>query len=113
MSYLNEKYAADAALDRELRRTGTPSQSETVMHDIRPGDVIEYPFGMRREIDVVTVHWVHRYSDGSITLRYSFTEYPAGIDWRGFVDTTDPTPRVLSRGVAAVRSEIHSLLPPP
>ena len=89
------------------------SQSETVMHDIRPGDVISMPYGMRREIDAVTVHAVHRYDDGSLSLRYSYTSNPRGVDWRGFVAHDDPDVRVLSRGVAAVRSEIHSLLPAP
>lgn len=81
-----------------------------VGHDIRPGDVLEYPYGIRREIDVITVHDVHTYPTGDISIRYSFTSNPHGIDWSGFIDRDDPDVRVISRGVAAVRTTIRSLL---
>ena len=77
---------------------------------IRPGDILAYPFGMRREIDVITVHATRLLASGNIAIRYSFTANPNGVDWQGVVRAGDPDVRVLSRGVARVRTEPMTLL---
>ena len=77
---------------------------------IRPGDIITYPFGMRREIDVVTVQATRLLASGNIAIRYRFTSNPSGIDWQGVVRPGDPDVRVLSRGVARVDAMTRSLL---
>lgn len=80
-------------------------------HDIIPGDVIEYPWGINRVPEVVTVHHVYAYPDGALFIRFRFTSNPRGIDWSGFVTPDETGIRLLSRGVAAVDSNIRSLLP--
>lgn len=82
----------------------------TILHDIRPGDVIEH------RGEVVTVQEAHTYPTpwllaGSVSLRYRYTSNPRGIDWSGFVSCDEETPRLLSRGVARVDLNIRSLLP--
>lgn len=83
----------------------------TVGLDIRPGDIIVYPWGISREEEIVTVHDVLVYPTGDVSIRYSFTSNPRGIDWSGFIDRDDPGVRVISRGVAAARTTVRSLLP--
>lgn len=87
------------------------STNEPTTIDIRPGDIITIPYGMRREIERITVHSVHRYPTGDLSIRYRYTENPRGIDWSGFIDREDPDVRLLSRGVAAVDLSTRSMLP--
>lgn len=79
--------------------------------DVQPGDVIGYPFGMRREIDAVTVHAVRHFPGKGASIRYRYTSNPRGIDWSGWLSLTSPDWMLLSRGVAAVDPELRSLLP--
>lgn len=81
--------------------------------DVRVGDVIELPWGINRRPEVVTIHYVHQYGTGDLSVRFSFTSNPRGIDWSGFIERDDPDLKLLSRGVAAVRSHARSLLPAP
>lgn len=79
--------------------------------DIRPGDVIRYPFGINNIPEIVTVHRVHRYDNGALSIRYRFTSNPRGIDWSGYVAPDENGIRLLSRGVAYVDHATRSLLP--
>lgn len=79
--------------------------------DLHPGDVVEWPWGVNRQTEVVTIHHVHLYDTGAASVRYRFTSNPRGIDWSGFVEADDPDMRLLSRGVARVDSSTRSLLP--
>lgn len=78
--------------------------------EVRAGDVIEYPSGINRDLDIVTIHHVHTYATGDLSIRYRYTSNPRGIDWSGFIAVTETGLRLLSRGVAQVHSEIRSLL---
>lgn len=73
-------------------------------HDIQPGDVILH-LG-----DTMTVHYIHRYPQGSASLRARFTSNPAGVDWSLFIGEEEEVPLV-ARGVAALDPRIRTLLP--
>lgn len=77
---------------------------------IRPGDVITYPFGMRRELDTVVVLDVHTHDSGDLSIRYRFLSNPRGIAWKGFIARDEQDVRVISRGVARVDG-IRPLIP--
>lgn len=79
--------------------------------DFCPGDVILYPWGVNREPEIVTLHGVFAYPNGSLSIRYRFTSNPRGIDWSGFVEAGDQGVRLLSRGVASVDIHARSFLP--
>lgn len=79
--------------------------------DVRPGDVIRYPFGVHNVPEIVTVHGVHAYDDGSLSIRFRFTSNPRGIDWSGHIAPDAADVSLLSRGVAHVDARIRSMLP--
>lgn len=78
---------------------------------VQPGDLIEMPWGITREVERVVVHSVHRYDTGALSLRYRFASNPRGIDWSGFVASDERNLRLLSRGVCAVDANTRSLIP--
>lgn len=78
--------------------------------DIRPGDIVRVPFGVNRLPEVVTIHSVHTYDSGDLSVRFRFTSNPRGIDWSGFIAAGDPDLHLLSRGVAAVDDQTRSML---
>jgi hypothetical protein len=82
-----------------------------VSASVRPGDIIAYPVGMRREIERVTVQETRLLVSGVLAIRYRYTSNPQGIDWQGTIKPGDPDVRVLSRGVARVDSDVRSLVP--
>ena len=79
-------------------------------HDIRPGDIIRYPVGIDRTPATVTVHDVHTYDTGGLSIRYRYTSNPRGIDWSGYIAADDADVAILSRGVARVDVNARSLL---
>ena len=79
-------------------------------HDIRPGDIIRCPFGIDRTPEVVTVHDVHAYSTGDLSIRFRYTSNPRGIDWSGFIAADEADVVILSRGVARVDVNTRSML---
>lgn len=94
----------------EATDTTTADASRAADLDLQPGDVILYPFGMRRELDEIVLHGVHRYDNGSYSIRYRFASNPRGIDWQGFIDADDPDVKIVRRG-ETVDANIRSLLP--
>lgn len=79
--------------------------------DIRPGDVLEIAREDERAPDLMTVHSVHRYPTGELSLRARYTRNPRGIDWSVFVEADGSGVRVVSRGVARVDPGVRTLLP--
>lgn len=84
--------------------------------DLQPGDVIEWPYGIRRELMLAVVHDVRIYPTpwrgaGSASVRYRPLSNPRAVDWSGFMEETDPDVRLVSRGVCRVDAHIRSLLP--
>lgn len=79
--------------------------------DIRPGDVIRCPLGINNVPEIVTVHSVHRYDTGALSIRFRFTSNPRGVDWSGYVAPDGDDIRLLSRGVAHVDHATRSMLP--
>ena len=79
--------------------------------DVRPGDIIRLPLGVNNAPEIVTVHSVHRYDTGALSVRFRFTTNPRGIDWSGYIAPDGNGIRLLSRGVACVDHATRSLLP--
>ena len=79
--------------------------------DIRPGDVIRIPFGIHNVPEIVTIHDVRAHDNGSLSIRFRFTDNPRGVDWMGYVDRDEAGVTLLSRGVARVDTHARSLLP--
>ena len=83
----------------------------TAAASIRPGDVIDVPLGVKREVDRVVVHGVHAYPNGALSIRFRYLSNPRGIDWSGFIEAGEPQVRVVSRGVCRVDAATRTLLP--
>lgn len=79
--------------------------------DIRVGDAIDIPLGVKEEVARVVVHDMHAYDTGDLSIRFRYLSNPRGIDWRGFVPADKSGIRLASRGVARVDQDIRSLLP--
>ena len=79
-------------------------------HNIRPGDIIRYPFGIDRTPATVTVHDVHTDGTGGLSIRFRYTSNPRGVDWSGFIAADETDVVILSRGVARVDVNARSLL---
>ncbi len=78
--------------------------------EIQPGDVIDVPTGVNREIERFVVHSVHLYGTGDASLRARYASNPRGIDWSVFVSAGEPLLRLASRGVARVDMSTRSML---
>lgn len=79
--------------------------------EILPGDVIETPTGMHRELERYVVHVATRLRNGAQTLRARPLSNPRAIDWHVYVAPAEPELCILARGVAAVDSSTRGLLP--
>lgn len=77
--------------------------------DIQPGDVLDFPSGINREITRGVMHSVHRYEDGSVATRWRYESNPRGVDWRGFL-ASDEEVTLVERG-RPVDENVRSLLP--
>lgn len=78
--------------------------------EIQPGDVIDVPTGIKREVERFVVHSVHLYETGDASLRARYASNPRGIDWSVFVNAGEPLLRLVARGVARVDLSTRSLL---
>lgn len=78
--------------------------------DVQPGDIITLPFGIRREPEQVTVHSVHRYDTGDLSIRFRYTENPRGVDWSGFIAADESELRLDARGVARIDTNTRSMM---
>lgn len=79
--------------------------------DIRPGDIIRYPFGVNNVPEIVTIHDTRAHDNGTLSIRYRFTSNPRGVDWRGCISRDAAGVELLSRGVARIDTDTRSLIP--
>lgn len=105
-----QRLTAEGAKRAHMASTHPPVPAYLPEH-VQPGDLIEIPWGINREVERVVVHSVHRYDTGALSLRYRFASNPRGIDWSGFIDADERNLRLLSRGVCAVDANTRSLIP--
>jgi hypothetical protein len=82
-----------------------------VKPDIQPGDVIDIPTGITREVERFVVHSIQWFDNGAASLRARYASNPRGVDWSLFMESGAFAVRVVARGVARVDEHTRSLLP--
>ena len=80
------------------------------MHVICPGDIVEIETGITRDREIVTIHRIHTYDSGDMSIRHSYTSTPRRVDWSCFLPK-DGHLRLLAHGIGHARAVVHSMLP--